>query len=130
MTYLFCVLFCFLNDTATTEVCTYCHTLSLHYGLPISINDAAVLSILDVTRDAGIRVQLGGGIRDLAGIESWLEDGIDRVILGTAAVKNPALVRERSEEHTSELQSLMRISYAVLCLKKKTIQHSTIRYYR
>src|SRR3546814_10339881 len=30
---------------------------------------------------------------------------------------------ERSEEHTSELQSLMRISYAVFCLKKKTIQH-------
>src|SRR3546814_9834311 len=37
-----------------------------------------------------------------------------------------ALVRRRSEEHTSELQSLMRISYAVFCLKKKKhIQHST-----
>src|SRR3546814_4325710 len=32
---------------------------------------------------------------------------------------------ERSEEHTSELQSLMRISYAVFCLKKKTIKHTT-----
>src|SRR3546814_1874040 len=32
---------------------------------------------------------------------------------------------DRSEEHTSELQSLMRISYAVFCLKKKTIQHHT-----
>src|SRR3546814_2634878 len=32
--------------------------------------------------------------------------------------------RERSEEHTSELQSLMRISYAVFCLKKKTIPHT------
>src|SRR3546814_9671243 len=40
---------------------------------------------------------------------------------------NPALVAERSEEHTSELQSLMRISYAVFCLKKKkkTITHIT-----
>src|SRR3546814_4207540 len=39
------------------------------------------------------------------------------------------LVREsRSEEHTSELQSLMRISYAVFCLKKKNTQQSTIIY--
>src|SRR3546814_5517979 len=34
--------------------------------------------------------------------------------------------RNRSEEHTSELQSLMRISYAVFCLKKKTIKNSTL----
>src|SRR3546814_5589136 len=38
----------------------------------------------------------------------------------------PSVVRVRSEEHTSELQSLMRISYAVFCLKKKTkLQHIT-----
>src|SRR3546814_2863161 len=36
---------------------------------------------------------------------------------------------ERSEEHTSELQSLMRISYAVFCLKKKTIQYNTSNLY-
>src|SRR3546814_7979370 len=35
--------------------------------------------------------------------------------------------RERSEEHTSELQSLMRISYAVFCLKKKTKQNTTVQ---
>ncbi|HWA91293.1 MAG TPA: 1-(5-phosphoribosyl)-5-[(5-phosphoribosylamino)methylideneamino]imidazole-4-carboxamide isomerase [Rhizomicrobium sp.] len=39
-------------------------------------------------------IQLGGGIRDLATVESWLELGIARVILGTAALKDPALVRE------------------------------------
>ena len=39
-------------------------------------------------------VQLGGGIRDLKTIEGWLTKGIARVIIGTAAVKNPALVRE------------------------------------
>src|SRR3546814_4616034 len=38
---------------------------------------------------------------------------------GTARIASPRLSRERSEEHTSELQSLMRISYAVSCLKKK-----------
>jgi phosphoribosylformimino-5-aminoimidazole carboxamide ribotide isomerase len=39
-------------------------------------------------------VQLGGGIRDLATVEMWLGKGVRRVILGTAAVKNPPLVRE------------------------------------
>ena len=39
-------------------------------------------------------VQLGGGIRDMAGIEFWLAAGIERVILGTVALKNPALVRD------------------------------------
>src|SRR3546814_2208105 len=40
-----------------------------------------------------------------------------------ALAQGPRGVRRRSEEHTSELQSLMRISYAVFCLKKKTHQH-------
>jgi phosphoribosylformimino-5-aminoimidazole carboxamide ribotide isomerase len=55
------------------------------------MNRDAVLSIL---RTVKIPVQLGGGIRDMAGIEAWLEAGINRVILGSAAAKNPALVRE------------------------------------
>src|SRR3546814_1256933 len=39
--------------------------------------------------------------------------------LSAATTRDPVLRAERSEEHTSELQSLMRISYAVFCLKKK-----------
>ena len=39
-------------------------------------------------------VQLGGGIRDMAAVEAWLAAGISRVILGTAALKNPDLVRQ------------------------------------
>src|SRR3546814_3441858 len=42
------------------------------------------------------------------------------------AGERAALARERSEEHTSELQSLMRISYAVFCLKKKTNSSETV----
>src|SRR3546814_9000634 len=42
-----------------------------------------------------------------------------------ALVDLVGLLRLRSEEHTSELQSLMRISYAVFCLKKKTRSHTT-----
>jgi phosphoribosylformimino-5-aminoimidazole carboxamide ribotide isomerase len=40
-----------------------------------------------------IPVQLGGGIRDIATIEGWLEKGVDRVIIGTAAVRDPDLVK-------------------------------------
>jgi phosphoribosylformimino-5-aminoimidazole carboxamide ribotide isomerase len=54
-------------------------------------NAPAVESIL---RAVAIPVQLGGGIRDAASIERWLERGVRRVILGTAAVKNPQLVRD------------------------------------
>jgi phosphoribosylformimino-5-aminoimidazole carboxamide ribotide isomerase len=54
-----------------------------------SINGQAVEAIL---RRVSIPVQLGGGIRDMAGIEAWLDKGIRRVILGTAALRDPGLV--------------------------------------
>jgi phosphoribosylformimino-5-aminoimidazole carboxamide ribotide isomerase len=57
------------------------------------VNRAAVLAILAT---ATVPVQLGGGVRDMAGVEGWLQAGVTRVILGSAAVKNPALVREAS----------------------------------
>jgi len=56
-----------------------------------SVNGAAVEAILKATRNP---VQLGGGIRSLEQIEAWLERGLARVILGTVAVRDPALVRE------------------------------------
>ena len=55
------------------------------------VNAGAVDAILN---SVSIPVQLGGGIRDMATIESWLERGIRRVILGTVALKNPQLVKE------------------------------------
>lgn len=56
----------------------------------MSVNHNAVAAILDATRAP---VQLGGGIRDIEAIERWLDAGISRVILGTAAVRDPALVK-------------------------------------
>lgn len=56
-----------------------------------SVNAEAVEAILAATRNP---VQLGGGIRTLAHIESWLEKGLARVILGTVAVRDPGLVKE------------------------------------
>jgi len=55
------------------------------------VNAAAVRAILAST---ACPVQLGGGIRDVAGIATWLEAGVTRVILGSAAAKNPPLVLE------------------------------------
>lgn len=71
---------------------TYLHVVDLNgafAGMPV--NGAAVDAILKRVK---MPVQLGGGIRDLATIEMWLAKGIRRVILGTAAVRDPALVRE------------------------------------
>src|SRR3546814_10395112 len=87
----------FFNDTATTEIYTYLHTLSLHDARPIYLS-----ALCRTRRHTGPDRHPG----------SW----------GHAA--RPGEVdtearAERSEEHTSELQSLMRISYAVFCLKKK-----------
>jgi phosphoribosylformimino-5-aminoimidazole carboxamide ribotide isomerase len=61
-----------------------------------SVNGGAVEAILAAV---AIPVQLGGGIRDHAGIEAWLDRGISRVILGTVAVRDPALVREAARRH-------------------------------
>jgi phosphoribosylformimino-5-aminoimidazole carboxamide ribotide isomerase len=55
------------------------------------VNGRAVDRILEATN---IRVQLGGGIRDMATVEGWLDKGVNRIIIGTAAVRDPALVRE------------------------------------
>jgi phosphoribosylformimino-5-aminoimidazole carboxamide ribotide isomerase len=55
------------------------------------VNEAAVDAILAAV---GMPVQLGGGIRDMAGVERWLNAGVARVILGSAAVKNPILVHQ------------------------------------
>src|SRR5215469_14456062 len=53
------------------------------------VNAAAVETIL---KNVKVPCQLGGGIRDIARIESWLLKGIARVILGTVALKKPELV--------------------------------------
>jgi phosphoribosylformimino-5-aminoimidazole carboxamide ribotide isomerase len=58
-------------------------------GKPVNVD--AVRAIVNA---ADIPVQLGGGIRTFAQVRLWLEEGVSRVILGTAAVKDPALVRE------------------------------------
>ncbi|MFD2647850.1 1-(5-phosphoribosyl)-5-[(5-phosphoribosylamino)methylideneamino]imidazole-4-carboxamide isomerase [Devosia albogilva] len=70
----------------------YLHVVDLNGAFAgESINGAAVEAIL---KEVSFPVQLGGGIRTLAHIESWLVKGLARVILGTVAVRDPALVKE------------------------------------
>ena len=72
--------------------CRWLHVVDLNGAFAgHSVNAEAVAAIL---ASVSIPVQLGGGIRDMIGIERWLVAGVRRVILGSAAAKNPALVRE------------------------------------
>src|SRR5215208_143728 len=66
------------------------HVVDLDAATGRSSNAAAIASILSSVR---IPVQLGGGIRTLRAIEDWLGKGVRRIILGTAALRDPDLVR-------------------------------------
>jgi len=60
-----------------------------------AVNGAAVEAILNAV---SVPVQLGGGVRSLANVEAWIEAGVSRVILGTAAVRDPELVKTAARE--------------------------------
>jgi phosphoribosylformimino-5-aminoimidazole carboxamide ribotide isomerase len=74
----------------------YLHVVDLDgafAGKPM--NAAAVQHILEAV---SLPVQLGGGIRDMATVEAWLGKGVTRVIIGTAAVRDPALVQSAAKK--------------------------------
>src|SRR3546814_18190974 len=105
---LLCVYIClFFKYTATTAIYTYSHTLSRHDALPI------------FTRDDNAKGQIKSGQMLMADVAP----GTHR--LHAAMAKG---LMARSEEHTSELQSLMRISYAVFCLQKKKNRQQIIQH--
>jgi phosphoribosylformimino-5-aminoimidazole carboxamide ribotide isomerase len=64
------------------------------------MNAAAVNRILEAV---SIPVQLGGGIRDTATVESWLEKGVARVIIGTAAVRDPPFVKQAARDYPGRI---------------------------
>src|SRR3546814_2671174 len=99
------------NGSATTEIYTYGHTLSLHDALPLSGSRSSVFA----SRPAQVRRML---TLPTAG-NSACAARAARARPTKSTVDFSAGRSKRSEEHTSELQSLMRISYAVFCLKKK-----------
>src|SRR3546814_6936655 len=112
----------FFNDTATTEIYTYWHTLSLHDALPICgiLIDWSDFDQLSAVVPLLARIYPNGGADvnhfHAAGgmgllIRELLEAGLLHEDVRTVA--GDGLRLYRSEEHTSELQSLMRISYAL-----------------
>ncbi|HWL05823.1 MAG TPA: 1-(5-phosphoribosyl)-5-[(5-phosphoribosylamino)methylideneamino]imidazole-4-carboxamide isomerase [Xanthobacteraceae bacterium] len=60
------------------------------------VNAAAIDRILETV---SLPVQLGGGVRDMATVDGWLGKGVTRVIIGTAAVRDPAFVKEAARTH-------------------------------
>ncbi|HWF76146.1 MAG TPA: 1-(5-phosphoribosyl)-5-[(5-phosphoribosylamino)methylideneamino]imidazole-4-carboxamide isomerase [Caulobacteraceae bacterium] len=65
-----------------------------------AVNGGAVEAILSAV---SIPVQLGGGVRTLANIETWIEAGVSRVILGTAAVRDPELVKTAARDWPEQI---------------------------
>ncbi|EKS34705.1 1-(5-phosphoribosyl)-5-[(5-phosphoribosylamino)methylideneamino]imidazole-4-carboxamide isomerase [Afipia broomeae] len=87
--------------TFETQGFEYLHVVDLDgafAGKPM--NAQAVEAMLKVVK---FPVQLGGGIRDLATVEAWLAKGIRRVIIGTAAVRDPALVKEAAKKFPGQV---------------------------
>src|SRR3546814_10380169 len=106
------------KDAATNEKDTHVNTLSLHDALPV-YNVAGIDQLVAHNHRV---VDLADGLLDRA-----LDAGAKREDREAQLdeLGRVADTRIRSEEHTSELQSLMRLSYAVFCLQKK-IQHSRL----
>lgn len=81
--------------------CEWLHLVDLNgafAGTPV--NTAPVEEIL---KNTDVPAQLGGGIRDMATIEHWLNKGLARVILGTSAVENPDLVRQAAKTFPGQI---------------------------
>jgi len=59
--------------------------------------------ILSVRKACDLKIEVGGGIRDMDSIEFYLENGIDRVILGSAAIREPEFVKEAVKKYSSQI---------------------------
>ena len=60
-------------------------------------------SIIEVRKNCNIKIEVGGGIRTMESVEYYLENGLDRVILGSAAIKDPEFVREAVKKYASKI---------------------------
>ena len=80
--------------------CRWIHVVDLDGAVAgTAVNNDAVAAILK----SGLPVQLGGGIRSMAQIETWIDAGISRVILGTAALKDPQLVIDAAKNFPGKI---------------------------
>lgn len=59
--------------------------------------------ILEVRKNCGLQIEVGGGIRDMESVDYYIENGIDRVILGSAAIKDPDFVKEAVKKYKERI---------------------------
>jgi len=79
----------------------YLHMVDLDGAQSGTIKNLNIIS--EIIKDLKIPIQLGGGIRSLDNIEMLLEKGLNRVILGTAALDNPSLVKEAIKKYGNKI---------------------------
>ena len=81
--------------------CSWLHVVDLNgafEGKPINRNP-----IKEILSNVNINIQLGGGIRDIETIDYWMDLGIQRIILGTIALKNPSIVVEACKKYPGKI---------------------------
>ena len=99
------------NEDPAAQACDFtacgCHWLHVvdldgaFAGRPVNADAVAAISVAAAA--AGVPVQLGGGIRDLGTVAFWLERGVARVILGTAALTDPDMVKQACAKHPGRI---------------------------
>src|SRR3546814_2046830 len=137
MSILSVLFFFFFNDPASAETSTLGHTLSLHYALPIlagrhvpgprllqrgNVRSRGLPPVPGLAQRPRVRVRRaprGFACAASATVRALFRHQLPRPPRGVQHDEAHHDRNRRSEEHTSELPSLMRISYAVFCLKKK-----------
>ena len=114
----------FFNDTATTEI----YTLYLHDALPIldgahqgkPTNSNVIKEIIQKVK---LKIQIGGGIRTFDDVNNWIETGVDRVVMGTAAVENTDLLKTACNKFKNKIAVALDVKDGLIALsgwKKQT----------
>ena len=83
------------------EGCSWLHIVDLNgafKGKPINTK-----AIKEIIKNVNINIQLGGGIRDIETIDFWVDLGVNRIVLGTVALKNPEIVKEACKKHYGKI---------------------------
>ena len=83
------------------EGCSWLHVIDLNgafKGKPINTKP-----VKEIIKNVNINIQLGGGIRDIETIDFWLDLGVNRIILGTVALKRPDIVKEACKKHHGKI---------------------------
>ena len=83
------------------EGCSWLHVVDLNgafEGKPINTKP-----VREIIKNVNINIQLGGGIRDIETIDFWLDLGVNRIILGTVALKRPDIVKEACKKHHGKI---------------------------